>query len=248
MKIEKRFIIKAFLSIPLALILYCYEVFSPPEAIEITDMFIQKVFGKITTSDSSAYILTIQNLAFVIIFNLLFSSYISEHFRYSCVYVFSRLKSRKVWFNHRVLELIIYATIYIIMFFIITLFVCIRKSTLEFQSDDIEVYMIILLFSLMITLNTTIATNLLSIKFGTITSFFVVQGVLFFLVIISLVSDHNTFLSIVNPISCLNLLTHENYMTGLMMLNNIVIFFLLYFYGKKSITCYDIALFDAEIN
>ena len=247
-RIEKRNLGKTLFAIPLCAVLSAYDFISEPLDLNVLDIFISKVLGRVTSYNNSSYILTVQNLSFVIIFNFAFSGYIANHFRYSCVYVFSRLRSRRHWYYSRVIEIMIYDLIYLILFFGCNLFVCIQKSTMEFEPASLGTIAALFGFSFLLVINTTLAINLLSMKWGTTVSFFSIQTVLFLLIALAFFFYDISWAVILNPVSCLDFLNKDVNSVLFIVLNNLVCFVSLLCLGKRRIVEYDVALFDAEVS
>lgn len=247
-KLERKQFAKTLLAIPLCLILSAYDFISAQLDISVIDMFVQKIMGRVTSYDSSSYILTVQNISFVIIFNFAFCDYIASHFRFGCVYVFSRLRSRWTWYYSRVIELVIYAFLYLVLFFGGTLLICICKSTRAFEITSLRTVAFLLAFSFFIVVNSTLAINLLSIRWGATVSFFAVEAILFFLIALSFFTHDIAWAVSLNPMSCLDLLNKETHIMLFIILNNTVWFLALFYIGRRRVAMYDIALFDPEIN
>lgn len=247
-KIEKKQIIKTFLAIPLCILLSCYDLISQPDMYDIEELFVQKIFGRISFYDSSAYFITMQNLVFVILFNLIFSGYIASYFRYSCVYVFSRLKNRRSWYSSRIVELMIYAFIYVTLFLGGNLIVCIHKSVLSLESEAWKTIFLLLFLSFLLVVNTTLAINILSIRWGTTMSFFVIQVLMFLLVLLAIFTCNITWAAVINPVSCLNILGGDARTIVLIIASNIVWSLVIIGFGMRRVIKYDVALFDAELN
>lgn len=247
-RIDRRCLSKALLAIPLALALHCFELISQPEAVRSMELFLGKVFGRLTLNNDGIYLLAIENLAFVLVFNLLYATCISEHFRYSCVYVFSRQRSRRAWYFRRVGELVLYAVLYLLLYLVCVLLVCLRRSTLPLEAGDWGKFAVVFLFSLSIVMDTTLAINLLAMRWGVTVSFFLVQGVLSSLILLAIWTSNIPWMVQINPISCMNLFDQGAGAQVWMAAYHVLLFAAVLFGGARYVARYDVAMFDAERN
>lgn len=247
-RVDRRRLKKALLAIPLALALHCLALISQPEPMPAMELLLGKVFGRITLNNNGIYLLAIENLAFVLVFNLLYATCISEHFRYSCVYVFSRQRSRRAWYFRRVGELVLYAVLYLLLYLGCVLLVCLRCSTLPLEPGDWGKFAVVFLFSLSIVMDTTLAINLLAMRWGVTVSFFLVQGVLSSLILLAIWTSNIPWMVQINPISCMNLFDQGAGAQVWMAAYHVLIFAAILFGGARYVARYDIAMFDAERN
>ena len=110
MKMNRTLWIKALSAVPLCLILYCFNLIPGSQAGEsLTDVFTKTIFGKLDYQYSYVYAMAAENVAFILLFDILFAGHLTGHFRYSCVYVFTRIRSRRQWYFSRVGELTVCA-------------------------------------------------------------------------------------------------------------------------------------------
>lgn len=247
-RVDRRRLKKALLAIPLALALHCLALISQPEPMPAMELLLGKVFGRITLNNNGIYLLAIENLAFVLVFNLLYATCISEHFRYSCVYVFSRQRCRRAWYFRRVGELVLYAVLYLLLYLGCVLLVCLRCSTLPLEPGDWGKFAFVFLFSISIVVDTTLAINLLAMRWGVTVSFFLVQGVLSSLILLAIWTCNIPWMVQLNPISCLSLLDQGAGEQVRMAAYHVLIFAAILFGGARYVARYDIAMFDAERN
>lgn len=249
LKTEKKHLLKALIAIPLCLILYCYELSPGAKSnMELTAVFAQIIFGVIDFEYSYVYIMTIENIAFIILFNLLFSGHITSHFRYSCVYVFSRLTDRKKWYSKRALEIMSTAFLYSFLYVLMALLVSMNAAGKPLDVLTLYRVLLVFLFAFLIVSSTTLLINILALRFGTAPGLFMVEGALFALIALLMFTYKNSVLVMMNPLACLNLF-QLGANTGLFtVVYNFAILIAVFFAGRRYVSNYDVAMFDAELN
>ena len=210
------------------------------------EMLVYRLFGSMVSDSKEMFLIIVQNIIFIVLFSALFSGYISAHFRYSCVYVFSRLKSRRRWFAERALELMITAALYAAVYIGVTLMICCASSNAPFLREHLGSLLLLYLCALLITVNITLGINLLSLRFGSTVSFFVVQAALAGFIYLALNTAVSAPCAWLNPLSCILILDAPT--PYLPILGSVIILILLFFGGMAYVDRYDIALFDPEIN
>lgn len=243
---KKNDVFKLLAGVPLSLILSAFDLISDVEGTSIIDSFTFKVFGRISLQNESVYLLTMQNLLFVVVCNILFADSISAHFRVSSVYVFSRIYNRAKWYRKQVCMLLIRTSIFSSIYLITTLLICIRKSTEEISVSLLNPLLLIVFLSIFLCGTTTLLINLLSIRWGTNTGFVCVQVMLFALVFIGMATSRVSWATIINPVSCLNVLEKPD-MSILILLTDTAWFTLIFCCGSMYVKKYDVFLYDAEI-
>ncbi len=247
-RLEKRNLLKAFIAVPLCFVLYSFHLASAPSSLSLSEQLEIMVFGKMDFNYSYAYIMTIENIAFIMLFNLMFSTHITTHFRYSCVYVFSRLRDRRRWYAARMLEIIICALIYTLLYVISVLVICMIVTGRPLDSVTLYRCFMVFLFSFLIVCSSTLLINLLALKFGTGAGFFIVEGIIFALVVIFMLTYDLPWAAYVNPLACLNLFNSPKNTAWVTTANNFIIFAAVFLGGMKYVSGYDVAMFDAELN
>lgn len=249
-RIEKKHVLKTLAALPLCLILFCYY-FLPSYQTSLgsfSDAFCSMIFGSMDMENERIYLLTVENIAFILLFNIMFTGYITSHFRYSCVYVFSRIKSRKSWFSARALEIVIFAAVYDLFYILGTSAICIAATGTWPNYVAIYRVIIVYVFTFLILVNTTLLINIIALRIGTAPAFFVVEGIVFGLIALLLATYDIRAMVIINPISCLNLFNQGLNTGWFTAINNLIIGGAIFAFGRWYVGRYDIAMFDAEIN
>lgn len=192
------------------------------------------------------YSIVLQNMIFVILFSVMFSGYIAGHFRFSCVYVFSRLKSRRGWFAQRGCELMLSTALYIAVYMLATGIICKAGSAAAFPTAHMGDVLLIYVCAWLIAVNITLLINIASLRLGSTISFFAAQAILAGLIYPAVNTAPTAALAWVNPLSCVLVLDAPN--PGKTLIMGAVILLILLFGGMEYVNRYDIAMFDPEIN
>lgn len=244
---KRKQIYKLFIGFPLCLLLSLYDLISDVGDFDIVESFAYKVFGRMSFNNDGIYLLTMQNLLFVVVCNILFADSISTYFRDGCVYVFSRIHDRVKWYWKQVVYLLMQTSIYTLGYLLSTLWICARKTNQTLQTDQLYPLIIILIFSLFLSGSTTLLINLLSIRWGTTISFICVQIAVFVLIFVGMISCNVPLIVLLNPIACLNILDQPNHAIP-MLATNIICMAATIKCGSVFVKKYDIYLFDAEVS
>jgi len=242
-------LLRALLALPLCLVLYCYELEPGCRAgFSLTQTFCAILFGALDYQNSYVYVMTIENIAFILLFNLMFASYISGHFRYSCVYVFSRVSNRKTWYFKRVAELLACALLYVVLYVGCVLLISMNASQQPLTPVALARVGMVCLFSFFLVGSITLASNLLALRFGTAVGLLVTTGVLLAFLALLLFFHESRWAILLNPLACLNLFNSGRNGALFTTVYNFIILTVTSVYGAWYVSDYDVALFDAELN
>lgn len=130
--------------IPLIFILSIYEFLSSPNELNIAYSLWQCFFGKLSGNFISTFVVASESVSFIILFLILFGTYLSKYYDIGSVYIFSRVKSRCSFFAKKLIALFIITCFYVLCYLATNLLLCLKKSTL---SPDINVlYVFIFMF------------------------------------------------------------------------------------------------------
>ena len=101
----RRYVRRLFFPVPLVLLQRCLDIWAgaDPEAPEV--MLLHAVAGRVTSGGVSAFVLTWECVAFLLLFLVLYGDFIAEQQRTGAVYRFSRIPSRGPWFCRQVFSL-----------------------------------------------------------------------------------------------------------------------------------------------
>jgi hypothetical protein len=249
-RIEKKHLFKTVAALPLCLVLFCYY-FLPNYQTQLgsfSEAFCSMIFGSMDMENERVYLLTVENIAFIMLFNIMYTGYITSHFRYSCVYVFSRIKSRKGWFSARAAEIMIFAAVYDLFYILGASAICAAATGSGPNYVALYRMIIVYVFTFLVLVNTTLLINIIALRLGTAPGFFIVQGIVFGLIALLLATYDTKIMVILNPISCLNLFNQGMNTGWLTALNNLIILAVIFLFGRWYVGKYDVAMFDAEIN
>lgn len=245
---EKEQIYKILSACPLAFIKCINELVSEVRDYSITDLVSYQIYGKISSPDGEMLVLVLQNMIFMIVFQIMFADYISKHFRYSCVYVFTRLQNRKKWYVCRIAELAVAAVFYLALYIGTITLICTGKSTYPLTGADIKALVLLMISAFFLVWNATVLVNTISLRWGMMAGFFFVQAGLAVLYALSKVSMAYPSLTMINPIACINILNADGGAILQMLIGNLGWTMLICYCSMRYIEKYDIALMDAELN
>ncbi len=210
------------------------------------EMLLYRLFGTMLSDPKEMYTIVVQNMIFVVLFSVLFAGYIAGHFRFSCVYVFSRLKSRRGWFVQRGCELMLSAALYTAVYMAVTILICNAGSTAKFPAEHVSDVLLLYVCAWLIVVNITFTINLMSLRLGSTVSFFVSQAALAGLIYPAVNTAPSAPLAWVNPLSCVLALDAPH--PGKTLITGGIILLVLIFGGMEYVNRYDVAMFDPEIN
>lgn len=246
---------KILIIIPVTLLLSANRFITGIVDISVGELLLGNVLGRMSLGDTKAFVIIIEHIYYFVIFNILFGTYIYQDFQYSSIYLFSRLKNRKLWFYKKTCELLILSFTYAFLFVITNLVICLKISTNALDNEAIKIF-IILCFKIFILLFiTTLAINIIAIRFGStygFTSVYIVTVLLIFLAInhnkLPLIGDYQ-WSFMLNPFSGFlsKLISHKPMQVGFYLYNTGLIAIIIIF-SAIYIDNFDIALADHEVN
>jgi hypothetical protein len=154
--------------------------------IPIAELFLQNMFSGNPSRMHTNIVIVMFGLVEVIVFNLLFGTYIYRDLYENSIYIFVRQKSRGKWFHNRSAQLFVYSAVYHGLFVFLTFLLCMRYSN---QRVDIVAIRVVLTTYILIQLFafwTTLVINLLAVRLGATASFIVNYVVLLVLSMVAL--------------------------------------------------------------
>ena len=97
----------------------------------IAELFLQNMFSGNPSRTETNIVIVMFGLMEVIVFNLLFGTYIYHDLYENSIYIFIRQKSRIKWFINRSFQLFAYSAVYNILFILSTFLLCVVYSNQE---------------------------------------------------------------------------------------------------------------------
>lgn len=144
---------KSFLGlIFLVVILDGFMIFGGPGAnadIAIKDLFSSSIFDVYGIMKKKALVLAMENMMFIVYFNLFFGNYIYNYFVKGSVFTFSRIQNRKKWFWKQSIKLYGLCIIFAFFYLFMQLAVCMYSSM---QMPDLKCMKKFLIFGLLFQL------------------------------------------------------------------------------------------------
>lgn len=239
--------------VPITFLFSLNSLISDKHDIPIGSMLTSRIFEQVTDDNSKAFLIMLSNILYLVLFNIFFGNMISEDFRFSSVYLFSRLKNRRVWFYKRAFELVMISSVYTVFFLGSNILVCMFCSTRNIEINDLKIFLILFGLITMILAITTIIINLISIRLGSTTAFITVYICVVMLIFLS--TKHESipllgkyyYVRVFNPLSGIVLNLFDNQFAQCMVIfYYLVLLTLTFVLGGKYVNNIDIALADGE--
>lgn len=247
-------VLKVISIVPIVL-LYNVLIFASETNVDmpISEMLAGSLFGSLEVGNLKSFALVIEKMFYIIIFNLLFGTYIYKDFIVSSVYLFSRLKNRKTWFFKKSTELLLFAACYAFLFLGTLLLLCIYRSQYSLDTESVKM-LVLLWFAITLFLTfVTLLINLFAIRYGSNVAFIIVYIALMGLVTLSLASrtfsiiEENPYYLLFNPVAAIILNMIDNLTMQLVAsLYYCLLICIVILVGAVYINRLDIALIDNE--
>ena len=245
-RVERNQFAKTIAAIPLCLVLSSFSLLSEPEKIDVISLFIHHLFGTMSLDTHGTFLLVMENMLFLLLFQLLFADHISRHVRLGGVYILSRVQSRNRWYFSRILELTGYASLYVLFYFLTLLWVSARRSTLPVNMSQFSMVVLLWMLSVLLAIQISTITNLAALYRGTAVAVFAVMCGFVILIMHAVIGNSIPAMRWLNPMACLGLLYAPTYQQVWMITYHVLLTIITQLVGAQIIQHYDIALFDAE--
>ncbi len=246
-------IIRIISIVPVTFLFSLNSLISDKHDISVGSMLTYRIFEQVTDDTSKAFLLVLSNILYLVLFNIFFGNMISEDFRFNSVYLFSRLKDRRVWFYKRAFEIVMISSVYTVLFLGSNILVCMFCSTRKIEIYDLKIFLILFVLITMILAITTIIINLISIRLGSTTAFITVYICVVMLIFLSTKHESIPILGkyyyarVLNPLSGIVLnLSDNQFAQCLVIFYYFVLMALTFVLGGMYVNSADIALVDGE--
>jgi hypothetical protein len=202
----------------------------------INDILGNALFEVARVGGMTVYVLIIERMYFIFIFNMIYGTFIYHDFQVSGIYLFTRLKDRKKWLYKSSIEVLIFAMTYTFLFLSTLLVICTYSSTYRLDGETIRMMGSLFVFITLFLTATTLIINLLAIRFNSGVGFFIVYVVLLLLTTLLLQSerllsvDEEPYFMLLNPVAAIILNLSEDRTMRLVatvyyfLLNGIIVF------------------------
>lgn len=208
--------------------------------IAVKDLFSNSIFDVYGIMKKKAIVLAMENLMFIVYFNLFFGNYIYNYFVKGSVFIFSRIQNRRKWFWRQSMQLYVICIIFAFFYLLMQLVISIYSSM---QIPDLECLKIFFIFWIafsVILMMSTFCINLGSIKFGTVKAFLMTYMVIVVLMQLSIhfedipVLKNYYDLHIFNPMSAISLIMTKGKLLklGAVVYYHLLIIGMVYISGK----------------
>ena len=235
----------------LVLFLEGYSLVSGTSEIDAIQVLLGKLFGTVTRLEGDdveikKFIFISEKMGYLILFHILYGTYLSDNFRSISVYIFSRAINRRKWFFKKVLELVMISMLYTFVLIGILVMISLHQSENSVDWNFWKVVLVLYCIQSAITILTTLFLNLCAVKWNILTSFLITYTVICFLVIAAIRASVEEKLIIWNPFCYVELGSQMGIHVYLILIYDIVLCLLISIVGEKWITYMDISLQDKE--
>jgi hypothetical protein len=167
--------LKILAVIPVIFLFNINEIFSSEmEGTPPATLLSYKIFSSTTSLDTTMFVLTIGNLYFLFLFNLLYGAYIFNDANNCGAYIFSRLKDRRGWFYGKVKTMVRFSVCYIALVMVCFSAISIWQSRKWPDGRIFAVAAIMTVFFTALAALTTTAVSVLSFRVGSVPAFLTV--------------------------------------------------------------------------
>lgn len=197
---------KTFLILPIALYSFLPQMGIGRIDTSVTELLIGTIFGRITDGDSSNLVIVVGKLAYLLLFHLLFGTYISKYFTYMPSYYFSRISNRCAWFGKQCFFLLCFALWYALLFLGSSFWGCCMISSEKPDQESWYCFFIMFVVCVSLLWLTTLIINLGIIVWKTGRGF---SGCWIGIILLELIAKetfHNPWISFMNPMSYFDVL------------------------------------------
>lgn len=228
-----------------------YTFVSQPLEIDATKLLLGKLFGTVTELQGDdieikKFIFISEKMGYLILFHILYGSYLADHFRGISVYIFSRVINRRKWFGKKVLELVMLSIVYTFVLIVLLVILVLHQSGMPIDSNFWKNVLLVFCIQSMITILTTLFLNLCTVRWNILVSFLTTYGVICILIIAAIRAEMNSALIIWNPFCYLEFETQMGYrMIPIITWNGFLCLFI-GIVGMEWIEQMDISLQDKE--
>lgn len=185
---KRRNLVKICGIIPLFLFANFLKIYAGPGSSEGTfsENFIYSVFDVTGIWENKSLVIAVENLYFIIYFNLVFGTYIYKHFVKESVYIFSRIPNRKKWFFVQAAKLYGICALYTFLYLFLHTGLCAYRSRETMKADFMEVFLLFFVLFSAVLMISTLCINMFSVLWGSNVGFCVSYIVMLALLELSL--------------------------------------------------------------
>lgn len=228
-----------------------YAFLSEPSGEEAIQILLGKLFGTVTELNGDdveikKFIFISEKMGYLILFHILYGTYLSDNFRSISVYIFSRAINRRKWFWKKVLELSLLSMLYNFLLVGILAIIALHQSGNPVNWDFWRLVLVLYCIQSMITILTTLFLNLCAIKWNILASFLITYSIICFLIILAIRSGMEENIIVWNPFCYVELGNQMGRVTYLTLLSDLCLSLIIGTVGAEWITHMDISLQDKE--
>lgn len=193
------------------------------------------------------FIFISEKMGYLILFHILYGTYLSDDFLSISVYIFSMATNRRKWFFTKILKLIGLSTSYTFLLVGLLTAITLYQSGSTIHFDFWKTVLFLFCIQNVITILTTLCLNLCAVKSNTLSSFLIIYACICFLIVAAIHSSMTNSLTIWNPFCYVEFGIQTGYRAYLMVTWNLCLCLFISIAGAKWINRIDISLHDKEI-
>ena len=174
----KKSIYKTLLAIPITALHYITYLFDMgnKSKVPIAEMFLQFIFSGNPDRQNDNFFMTVAGLLEIIIFNLLFGTYMYHDLDTGSIYVIIRQKSRLKWYLIKSFQVFFFCTLYIIFYLGSVFLLCVFNSAFSIDKTAIGILFISVVIISLFTFISTLLINLCALRLGSNFGFIIIYA------------------------------------------------------------------------
>lgn len=202
---KRNTILKVLCIIPYTLLINAFDLISDSLDTSVAELLIGKMTSRVTFGAMIMLLFAMENLGYLILFNILFGNQISNLVKSAPTMRFSRIRRRNFWFYKECLKLLGIVGIYSALYVGILTWMCVRLSVYDMDLEAAGIMLLFFLTCIALLMLTTVPINLLSISYGTARGFLMVYTGIVALVTLA-IGSRNEILQFINPMCFFSLM------------------------------------------
>ena len=202
---------KILLLIPFVGIISLGELFGATKIDEELNYILwNSIFGSLSEGNIATIVLSMKTISSIFLFVLLYGNSIAEYFADVANIYFVRVRSRKIWTARKILELLVHAFFYSLLFVVLETCVCsLRVEKLVVDRVLIQTMLIIVGIFVPILVTLTILVNGIATKWGISVGVLVVVVLTVGLEVVAIIGYNRLENIVLNPL-CFNIYLLED--------------------------------------
>lgn len=220
----------------------------------VEELIADTLFGLTKIGDIKSYALVLDGMYYILIFTMLFGTYIYHDFTISSIYLFSRMKDRKKWFYRKVVEISLLALSYTFLFLTTLALVCSSGSKYKMNSSAWILLLVLFFLITLFLIGTVLLINLIAIRTSSAIGFLSIYTALLVCIMIVLHYHQSPFIvqhpyfMLFDPVYGIILnLSNDLMMRSVSFIYYILLDLAIIWFGMRFIKNLEVGLIHAEL-